>query len=334
MDVVATIKMVAMEANVSVATVSRVLNNNGYVNEDTRQNVLQAIEKFNYKPNAVARSLFKKESKTIALIVPNIQNPFFPEIARAVEDLISSKDYTLILCNSDDHEWKERKYVDVMKQKYVDGIIIVTSTATPNYLENSGIPIVSLDRFINEDIPLVSVNNRAGARLAVSYLKSIGCNKIAHVQGPMEIYNARERYYGFLGEVEAEPWFCKTLIVDGDFNLEKTKEVTKQLLTTHPDIDGIFAGNDYMAIGVIKAAQEMGVKVPEDISVIGFDGIDLCHLTTPEITTIKQPIYQIGRVAAKLLFDLIEGKHVGEIHHELDVELDIRESTKKCRELG
>jgi LacI family transcriptional regulator len=326
-----TIRDVAAEAKVSVATVSRVLNNNGYVNEDTRKTVLKAIEKLEYKPNAVARSLFKKQSKTIALIVPDIKNPFFPEVARAIEDVLNDKEYTLILCNSDEHEEKEKKYFDAMKQKYVDGVIIVTSTLTPKHIEKNDIPVVALDRPINQSIPSVSVNNYEGAKQAVQYLKSIGCKKIAHVRGPENVVNAYERYKGYLNEVYNDSWFDEEYIINGNFNVLETAKSTMALLSQYPDIDGVFAGNDYMALGVLKAAAQLGIKVPQDLSVIGFDGIQLCELTSPEITTMAQPIYEVGVAAAQLLLDMIEGKAIDQSQQEFKVTLKLGQSTKAPR---
>lgn len=326
-----TIKKVAEEAKVSVATVSRVLNSTGYVNEETRKKVLKVIEELDYKPNSVARSLFKKQSMTIALIVPNITNPFFPEVARAIEDVLSSKDYTLILCNSDDNADKEKKYFEVMKQKYVDGVIVVTSTLTPQYIEEKGIPIVAVDRFIDPNIPCISVNNIEGAKRAVQYLRATGCKKIAHIRGPKHITSAEDRYVGYLSEVEDESWFQSDYVKCGNFNIEQTTAVTKKMLEENPEIDGIFAGNDLMAVGVIKAAVQLGKRIPEDVSIIGFDGINLCKMTNPEITTIAQPIYDIGSVAAQTLLDLIEGKIVENKHHQLEVSVSEGESTKKMR---
>jgi LacI family transcriptional regulator len=326
-----TIKKVAQEAKVSVATVSRVLNSTGYVNEETRKKVLKVIEELDYKPNSVARSLFKKQSMTIALIVPNITNPFFPEVARAIEDVLSSKNYTLILCNSDDNAEKEKKYFEVMKQKYVDGVIVVTSTLTPQYIEEKGIPIVAVDRFIDANIPCISVNNIEGAKRAVQHLRATGCKKIAHIRGPKNITSAEDRYNGYLSEVKKEAWFRPEYVKCGNFNIEQTTAATKNLLENNPDIDGIFAGNDLMAVGVIKAAIQLGKRIPEDISIIGFDGINLCKMTNPEITTIAQPIYEIGSVAAQTLLDLIEGKIVENKHHQLQVSISEGESTKKMR---
>jgi LacI family transcriptional regulator len=322
-----TIKDVAAAASVSVATVSRVLNNNGYVNEDTKKRVLDAISKLNYVPNEVARSLFKKQSKTIALIVPDIKNPFFPEVARAIEDVMSSQEYTLILCNSDEKIEKEIMYLDAMKQKYVDGIIIVTSTLTPKHIEKRDIPIVALDRPISIEIPSVSVNNCDGAKQAVRYLKDIGCKKIAHIRGPHTIINADERYNGYLHEVENESWFCHDLVVNGKHNVIDTTKAAKELLSKHPDIDGIFAGNDVMAVGVLKAAEQLGIRIPEDLSVIGFDGIELCHLTSPELATMAQPIYKLGYTAAELLLEMIEGKPISKQHHQFEVTLMNGQST-------
>ncbi|PEQ82476.1 transcriptional regulator [Bacillus sp. AFS006103] len=323
-----TIKEVAAEANVSVATVSRVLNNKGYVNEETRKKVLLAIEKLNYVPNEVARSLFKKQSKTIALIVPDIKNPFFPEVARAIEDVMSSQEYTLILCNSDGNVEKEIMYLDVMKQKYVDGIIIVTSTLTPKHIESRDIPIVALDRPISSELPSVSVNNFEGAKQAVQYLKAIGCKKIAHIRGPHKISNADERYKGYLAEVGHEPWFHPDLVVDGNYHVEQTTEAATRLLLMNLDIDGIFAGNDYMAVGVLKAARKLGIRVPDDLSLIGFDGIQLSQLISPEITTMAQPIYELGSTAAELLLKLIEGKMVEKFDYQFEVSLMKGQSTK------
>lgn len=321
-------KEVAAAANVSVATVSRVLNNNGYVNEETRKKVLLAISNLDYVPNEVARSLFKKQSKTIALIVPDIKNPFFPEIARAIEDVLSSQEYTLILCNSDEKVEKEIMYLDVMKQKYVDGIIIVTSTLTPKHIEKRDIPIVALDRPISVDIPSVTVNNFEGAIQAVQHLKKIGCKKIAHIRGPRAVSNADERYEGYIEQVANEPWFCPDLVVNGNYNVLETTEATKELLTKFPDIDGIFAGNDYMAVGVLKAAEQLGIQIPEDLSLIGFDGIQLGQLTSPEITTMAQPIYELGATAAELLLEMIEGKPIPKLHQQFQVTLMNGQSTK------
>lgn len=323
-----TIRDVAKHAGVSIATVSRVINKNGYVNKETEQQVKKSIKELNYKPNAVARSLFKKKSKSIGLIIPDITNPFFPELARAVEDVANKNDYTLLLYNSDEDPRKEKKYLEDAKQKYIDGIILATNSLSKEELHHYGFPKVALDRCFEDNIPTVTSKNFQGGRLATQYLKSIGCKTIAHIKGPENNINAINRYKGYLEEVKNEDWFYPEIIALGDYQMKRATEVTKELLMKNPRIDGIFAGNDIMAIGAMKAAQQLGRKVPDDLSIIGFDGIALGEMMIPELTTVAQPIYQMGEIATNMLIELIEGKPINKKTYELDVQLLKRNSTK------
>ncbi|MED4402196.1 LacI family DNA-binding transcriptional regulator [Metabacillus fastidiosus] len=323
----ASIKDVAKLSEVSVATVSRVLNDKGYVSEDTRKKVEQAIAELNYRPNEVARSLFKKQSKTIGLIVPDITNPYFPELAKAVEDTAMKLGYTMILCNSDEDIEKEQRYLDILLQKYVDGIIVFSNTLSMDQIRKLNIPIVSIDREISKDLPTIVVNNKKGAKLASSFLREKGCKRIAHLRGPYGIVNADERYAGYMDVVAEEEWFHEGYIVNGDYDMHSSIEATTELLRLHPEIDGIFAASDTMAIGAIKAVHKLGMKVPEDISIIGFNGIRLSEATTPELTTIVQPIYELGETALTMLVKLIEQQPMEEIFYKLDVHLVEREST-------
>ncbi|WNS73634.1 LacI family DNA-binding transcriptional regulator [Bacillus sp. DTU_2020_1000418_1_SI_GHA_SEK_038] len=321
------IKDVAKHAGLSVATVSRVLNNKGYVSEDSRKKIERAISELNYKPNAVARSLFKKQSKTLGLMLPDIMNPFFPELARAVEDVAIKLGYTVILCNSDENRDKEQSYLDMMMQKYVDGLIVASNTLSAEQIEMLNIPVVSLDREISKGLPTIVVENRKGARLAANFLKEIGRNRIAHIRGPHGIFTADERCKGYLEVISHEPWFKESFIIDGDFAMQTSIEATVKLLQLHPEIDGIFAANDTSAIGTIKAVHMLGKKVPEDIAIVGFDGIMMSVATTPELTTIVQPIYELGEKAATLLVQLIEKQPIKETFYTLDVHLVERQST-------
>ncbi|WP_077296734.1 LacI family DNA-binding transcriptional regulator [Virgibacillus pantothenticus] len=325
----ATIRDVAKLANVSTATVSRVLNNNGYVNSETKNRVNEAIEKLQYRPNDVARSLFKGSSKMIALFVPDIKNPFFPELARAVEDVTNQHNYTFILCNTDDNHEKEVTYLNALTQKSVDGFIIVSSTITEEDLHHITSPVISLDRKFSSKISSVTVNNRKGAREATAYLQSIGCKKIAHISGPQTASNTEERLKGYLDVVEHEAWFNSNYVVTGDYRFENSYEIAKQLLTNHNDIDGVFVANDLMAVGVLKAAESLHIKIPEQLSVIGFDGITIGLTTTPSLTTIQQPIYEIGSRAAQILLQLIDHPEQKVIQEELEVTLIERDSTKR-----
>jgi len=327
-----TIKDVAKYAEVSVATVSRVLNNNGYVNIETEQKVVEAIQALNYKPNAIARSLYNKKTKTLGLIVPDITNPFFPELARAVEDITNKNGYTLLLYNSDEEAEKEKNYLEDLQQKYVDGVILATNSLTKQQLSEYNMPIVVLDRPVEDNIPTVIAKNYEGARVATQYLKDIGCQNIAHIKGPENNINAIRRYHGYLDEVKNESWFHQGLVVSGEYHMSTATQIAKELLEQYPSIDGIFAGNDVMAVGAIKAAHQLGRKIPEDLSIIGFDGITLGEMTIPELTTIAQPIYYMGELAAKILIELVEGKQIEQSYYELDVDLVVRESTRKVKD--
>lgn len=328
----ATIRDVAKLANVSTATVSRVLNDNGYVNSETKNRVNEAIEQLRYRPNDVARSLFKGSSKMIALFVPDIKNPFFPELARAVEDVTNQYGYTFVLCNTDDNHEKEITYLNALTQKSVDGFIMVSSTICERHLEHVTSPIISLDRSFSSNISSVTVNNRKGAREATAYLQSIGCKKIAHICGPQTASNSKDRLKGYLDVVKYEAWFHSDFIVAGDYRFKSSYEVTKELLTKHKDIDGLFVANDLSAVGVLKAAESLSMNIPEQLSVIGFDGIPLGLTTTPSLTTIQQPIYEIGSRAAQILLELIDHPEQQVIHEELEVTLIERGSTKRREE--
>lgn len=323
------IKDVAKHAGVSVATVSRVLNNSGYVGQDTRIKVEKAIKELNYKPNEVARSLFKKQSSTIGLIVPDIMNPFFPELARAVEDTAIQLGYNVILCNSDGDKKKEQNYLDILQQQYVNGIIVSSNTLTAAQIEQLNIPVVSIDRVISKGLPTIVVENKKGAMMATRFLQSKGRSRIGHIKGNSSVVNAEERCEGYKEIVGQEPWFNETYIADGKYDMQSSIQATLELLQRHPEMDGIFAANDIMAIGAIKAACQLGKKVPEDIAIIGFDGISLSKATTPELTTVEQPIYEMGEKATKLLVSLMEQQQTvdQESYQILDVKLIEREST-------
>ncbi|REK71413.1 LacI family DNA-binding transcriptional regulator [Paenibacillus paeoniae] len=321
------IKDVARIAGVSVATVSRVLNDKGYVGQRTREKVEKAIKETSYKPNEVARSLFKKQSNTIGLIVPDIMNPFFTELARAVEDMAIKLGYNVILCNSDGNGDKEQAYLDVLKQKYVNGIIVSSNTLTAQQVEELNIPVVSIDREISKGLPTIVVENKKGAMMATRYLQSKGCRNIGHIRGSYGVVNAEERYEGYKEVVANEPWFRESYVVNGNFDMQSSIEATAELLRLHPEIDGIFAANDIMAIGAIKVAHQLGKKVPEELAVIGFDGIKLSTVMTPELTTIVQPIYKLGEISAEMLISLMEQQPIENTYCKLDVELIERNST-------
>lgn len=329
----ATIRDVARLAGVSVATVSRVVNQKDTVNPETAGLVLKAIEQLQYEPNAVAQGLAGKKMGIIALILPDILNPFFPAMARGVEDVAHKKGLTVILGNSDDLGLKESSYIKVLKKKYVDGFIFASNTIREEDVEslrNDGIPIVLLDRGLNTaSCPVIRSNNREGAKIAVQHLIEQGCQRIAHIYGPQEFITARERLLGYEEVSGGLSGYSPSLMVPGHFDIESGRKAVELLLARHPDIDGIFAGNDLMAIGALKALRERGIRVPEQLKVCGFDGITLTEITEPELTTVAQPIYEMGRLAAQMLLKEIESGIRENSIVELEVTLIPRKSTHK-----
>ncbi|WP_400162711.1 LacI family DNA-binding transcriptional regulator [Brevibacillus sp. TJ4] len=328
-----TIRDVARLAGVSVATVSRVINQNGYVNKDTEQKVRKAIEQLQYMPNSVARGLAGKQTGTIALILPDISNPFFPEIARAVEDVAQKQGYTVILCNSDDQGQKEQTYIEMLRKKYIDGIIFASNTLREEdvqQMQANKIPLVVLDRALaSGSCSVIRSRNYEGAKLAVEHLLQIGCRKIAHLYGPQEMITAKERMLGFEESVMHFPWYSPSLMVPGYFSVEGGIAAVKELLSRHRDVDGIFCGNDLMAIGALKGLHQLGIRVPDEVALIGFDGISLTQITQPELSTIAQPIYDMGTLAAQVLIAAITSGELQPKLYELDVTLIERESSKR-----
>ncbi|AJS59364.1 LacI family DNA-binding transcriptional regulator [Paenibacillus sp. IHBB 10380] len=332
----ATIRDVAKLAGISVSTVSRYLNKSGYVNAETELNIKRAIEQLKYIPSGVARGLAGKNTKTFALVLPDISNPFFPELARAVEDVATTYGFTVIFCNSDGDVDKERNYIDILKGQFIDGIIFASNTLSQgdvNKLAAYNIPFVCLDRApTNEACSVVRSNNLEGAELAVKHLLESGCRKIGHIYGPQELVTAKERLLGYEKSVKGFGWFSPSLMVPGDFSIRSGIAATELLIQQHPDIDAIFAGNDLMAVGALKALHRLGIQVPEQVSVCGFDGIFMTEITEPELTTIAQPIYEMGAMVSRILIKKIEGCIIEDKVHELDVKLIERSSTKRREE--
>ncbi|MFD0710356.1 LacI family DNA-binding transcriptional regulator [Paenibacillus sp. GCM10027626] len=325
-----TIRDVSKLANVSVATVSRVINQSGYVNKETEEKVRQAMAVLQYVPSGMARSLAGKNSATIALIVPDILNPFFPELARAVEAEAQERGYTVILCNSDYNAEKEQNYFRVLASRRIDGIIIASNTIRPDQLlalQKQEIPVVVIDNQY-PDLPILSLvsKNREGAKLAVRHLLEQDCRKIAHLSGPIDVTAARERSLGYEEEMQERGLFVPSLIAGGQFQIEGGYDAMLLLLERHPDLDGVFAGNDLMAVGALKALYKADRKVPQQVKLIGFDGIALSTVV-PELTTVAQSITDMGRQATGYLMKMIQKEPVTRRTYELDVHLLIRQTT-------
>ncbi|HWK24158.1 MAG TPA: LacI family DNA-binding transcriptional regulator [Ureibacillus sp.] len=325
----ATISDVAKLAEVSVATVSRYLNSSGYVGKKSRESIEAAIKELNYVPSEVARSLSTKQSDIIGLIIPDIKNPFFPELARAVEDTAFEYGYTVILCNSDENPNKEKHYLQKLTKKYVAGIILTSIIEQENHRQNVNLPIVALDRPIHSEIPTVTTNNLEGATIATQHLIHCGAQNLLCVRGPKTLTSAQSRVGGFLAATKEKN--VETHIIESPYDYEEAERILYDYLKGNPEIDGIFACSDASAIGAIKAAHRLDKRIPEDLQIVGFDGIQLGNVVTPSLTTIAQNIYQLGQSAAELLIKQIEGQKLTETSVCIDPVLVIRETTRKER---
>lgn len=320
-----TIKEIAKEAGVSIATVSMIINNKDKtITEATRLRVLDVVNKYNYIPNAMAGSLVTQRTQLIGLILPDITNPFFPYIARGAEDKAKEAGYSIIFCNTDDNIESEEKYIKMLTNKTVDGIIIAHSSnseKTPEMLKKCKVPIILIDRDFNSlnICGKVLVNNFEGAYDGVNYLINKGYKKIAYLSGPLKTMTASDRLKGYEKALRDNGINVdKKLIKNGYYKIDWGRAGINELLLENVKFDAIFCGNDLIAIGAIKELKNNGFIIPKDIAVMGFDDIYLAALTEPPLTTIRQPNYQMGYMAMELLLKNLENSK--DLHNKCDLE--------------
>ncbi len=333
----ATIKDVARKAGVSIATVSRILNGSGVVSPKLMENVQSAIKEIGYQPNAVARALKIKESKSIGLIIPDIENPFFPALVRGVEDTAREYDYAVILCNSDGYAVEEKRYIRFLHSKQVDGVIFtgsIDSEENLTLLTDLDVPVVTLDRQSKlENISSVSVDNYYGAMLAVEHLLDQGAKKVAFLGGAPRLSVAAERFQGYQDVLKKRGiTILDDLILHGEFTFNSGYGNTALLLERREEFDAVFAANDLIAFGVIDCLTKHGIEVPREIIVAGYDDIRMAGWYTPSLTTVRQPVYEMGRKTVEILLTLLSATE-REIHTErFRPELIIRNSTKRLND--
>jgi LacI family transcriptional regulator, repressor for deo operon, udp, cdd, tsx, nupC, and nupG len=326
----ASIKDVAKLANVSTATVSRVLRNAGNVTEETKRRVLEAIEALNYQPNVLGRYLRRMETETVLVIVPDITNPFFSKVLRGIEAVALERGYQVLLGDTQNDVQLEEQYLNVLPQKQVDGMIFLTARTRKELMEEMSrqFPIVLACEYLEgTDIPTVSIDNISSARKATEHLIGLGHRRIAHLTGPMDVILSRDRlrgYYQALAQHDID--VDAALVQEGDFSFESGYNVTLKLLALEKPPTAIFAANDAMAIGAIKAVRHRGGRVPDDVAIVGFDDIQMASIFEPGVTTIAQPMFDIGKQAMKLLLQLIDGEEVERRQFVLPDRLVIRES--------
>lgn len=331
-----TIREVAQHAQVSSATVSHVINRTRFVDPDTQARVKQSIKTLGYRPNLLARSLRRRETRTIGLLVPDNANPFFAEFARVVEDAGFAEGYSVILCNSDRSETKEQAYLDLLLAKQIDGIIVISATERTDMLEHVlelGVPMVVVDGNTAQlPVSQVQVANEQGGYLAGRYLARLGHRRVGCIGGPSGASPSWMRVVGLqraLREAGAE--LGPRAIIEGDFRYTGGQTGMRTLLDRGLGLTAVFAANDLMAIGAMLTLRRAGLAIPGDISIIGFDNIMQASTMIPALTTVEQPVNELGRAAVDMLFDQMLKRASRAAHVEVATRLVERES---CRVLA
>jgi LacI family transcriptional regulator len=320
---------VARRAGVSVGSVSRVINEHPTVTPATRERVELAVRELGYVPNAIAGSLRSRRSKTVGLIIPDVTNPFFGELALHVERSAAVAGYNVILGNSDNSVDQQRHYLRAFAVRRVDGVILAPANEMRPSFEFA-VPVVGVDREVGGR-PFVASDNIGGAKSAIEYLRALSHRLIACVAGPRDLPAARERRNGYqeiaeflLRSTGVDP---SNYVVFGDFSYDAGYAAGRRLLDLTARPTAIFASSDQQAIGVMRAAADLGLAVPRDLSVVGFDDIPLAKLITPRLTTVGQPVKEIGVLAMQLLLDLLSGAAAPRPRRRLlATSLQIRES--------
>ncbi len=301
----ATLKDVAREAGLSVGTVSRVLNNRGYISEETRSRVQEAMERLNYHPNEMARSLSKQRSTTIGVIVPSISHPYFAKVLSCLERIAHEKNYQILLFCSQGKTSREEEYVQVCCSNRVAGLILCSGVVETQKLRNLGFPVVAYERYINEADAGVECDNYEGGAIAAEELVDAGCRKIIFIGSRGEVsMPGDDRRDGFLDvcykypEIEVQEYLCSAEHLDDQNYLPELKT----FLDASPEADGVFAGSDVIGMQVMAELTRRGRRIPQDVKIVGYDDVELAQLTTPQLTTIHQPVYEM----AKTCIDIIQ----------------------------
>lgn len=332
-----TMEYIARMANVSKATVSRVVNDKDEgVSEETRARIKKLIEEYGYTPNMVARGMATSRSRTIGLVIPDITNPYFTEMVQSVDLHLQSRGYTVMLCSTNSNPASERKSIQTLLAKRVDGIILTTvqqerqpGGETPVKLD---VPCVLIDRksnIIDYDVGIFVDNEYAFYR-ATSLLIEHGDRRIAFLKGPDEVSSSKERFRGYQSALKQYGIpLDEALLVPGNFDLESGYNGVMALHRSGTPFAGIVSSNDMMALGALQALRELGISVPGQVEVIGCDNIIFCDISSPSLSTIRRPFGEIGKKAAEVMLDLIAGNKVKKQNIQFDADLILRDSTRR-----
>lgn len=333
-----TIRDVAERAGVSIATVSRVLNNQIQVKPATRAKVNKVIKELNYQPNYLGRNLRRAETRIILVILQNISNPFYSKVVTGIEDIGHKNGYNIMICNTDSDPEQERLYLELLVNKLVDGVILMEPEIDGDELSqiSKDYPIVQCCEYIEEaDVSHISIDNVAAGYTAVNHLINLGHKKIGMISSYNRLLSAKQREEGYKKALsEAGLKFQPEFIKYGSYGYRGGLRTAKEMLRLEDPPTAIFAISDITAIGAIRGIKEEGLRVPEDIGVIGFDNTSIASMYDPRLTTISQPRYDLGRISMEVLLSIISDKEKDGKEMKLDTiylehELIIRESTVK-----
>lgn len=321
-----TIHDVAKRAQVSISTVSRVLNNSSLVTPDKQKRVLEAIQELGYQPNGLARGLIHRRTQTIGVLIPDVSNFFFAEVFRGMEDIAHERGWNVIICNTDRDPERMLKYIGVLREKRVDGVVFTSEPVTEEYytaLTQLAVPVVLAATSSDYEFPWIKINDEQAVFEAVQYLMQNGHREIGMISGPAtDPIAGNPRVKGFLHALKnASVPSAEKRVIYGDFRFDSGKQSASVLLESFPDTTAIFAASDEMALGVYSYAHEKGIRIPDQLSVIGFDNVRIARMATPPLTTVAQPLRRIGELAAAKLIDIIttgtSQTEIGYLRHQI-----------------
>ena len=336
-----TINEIAKRAGVSKATVSRVLNNSKPVSEDIKNRVLSVIQDTNFKPNAVARSLSLKKSHLIGIIIPDLSNPVFSRIIAGIESYIRNLDYSLLITATDFDIEMKIQHIHILKDKGVDGLILVTDHGNSEFYQamlafEKPIIMIGSESYI-DTIPVVRIDNYKAACEATQYLIDLGHEKIGMIRGPLtDPQSGKERYDGYKDTLIKAGLFEENLIAEGWYSFDDGYHGMEMLLSKSHRVTAVFCACDLMAVGAMKYANEQGISVPSELSVLGFDDVEIARMYSPSLTTVKQPFEENGRLAIETLVQMMEdAEHRAPFKHQIvKHQLVVRESTVNRKREG
>jgi LacI family transcriptional regulator len=307
-----TISDVAREAGVSMMTVSRVINDKGEISPATRQHVLEVIEQLGYRPSSIARGLATQRTGTLGLVVPDIANPFFSEVARGAEDRASAGGYNIFVCNTDESPQHELAILEALEEKRVDGLVLCSSRLPDESLcaalEHHPAAVLVNRRPASASAGVILLADELGARVATEHLLQAGHRAVGLLTGPLTSYSGQQRAKGYRAALTAAGLACNPAWVRPcSSQVEGGREAVLTLLAECPEVTALFCYNDLVAVGALLACAEVGRRVPEDLAVAGFDDIPMAALVTPALTTCRVPRHELGEQAMQLLLDRIDG---------------------------